>query len=140
FLIMPLIKPQGEDQEAFDTSTQNEPASLPNDENHPLLDLVQAENEQLRKERVELEQLRKAKREVLQQRLFLRVLEIDADTGTLFYQEGEQRLAIDSQATALQLIEKHRQEADLRELYYLFLYPRKLTGYPLRSQVQQYEN
>lgn len=93
----------------------------------------------LRKEREELERLRNEKIDVLQQRLFIRVLEIDADTGKLFYREPEGAREIASEADALDLIARHRREAGSRELYYLFLFPRRLTGYPEQRQLERYD-
>jgi hypothetical protein len=89
-------------------------------------------------ERREIERLRRERIETLQQRLAIRVLEIDADTGKLYYYEPE-RVEIPDEAGARGLIERQKREAPGRELYYLFLWPRKITGYPLGSQIKQYE-
>jgi hypothetical protein len=134
FLLMPLIKPL-EDQ---DTPGQP-PATTPEGDNitEPK---DAAELEQVRKAQQELEKIRHDKIEALQQRLFLRVLEIDADTGKLFTYDGQQRWEIRNQDDALRLIARHRQEAGSRELYYLFIFPRRLTGFPEERQVRQYEN
>ena len=48
-------------------------------------------------------------------------------------------MEIANQAEAQALIERHKREAAGRELYYLFLYPRRLTGYPEQKQVAKYE-
>jgi hypothetical protein len=93
----------------------------------------------LEREREELRQLRQEKVETLQKRLTIHVLEIDADTGKLYYHDPESRIEIANQAQARGLIDRHRQEAPGRELYYLFLFPRRITGYPEQRQVQQYE-
>jgi hypothetical protein len=93
----------------------------------------------LQHEREELGQLQREKIETLQRRLALRVLEIDADTGKLYEQGPKGPVEIASQADARALINRDRQEADGRELYYLFLFPRRITGYPQQKQIQQYE-
>jgi len=41
---------------------------------------------------------------------------------------------------AQRLIARHRKDAGTRELYYLFLYPRRLTGYPEEGQIHRYKN
>jgi hypothetical protein len=150
FLLMPLIKPTGEASDSPELAaggssswraTGRAAGEVP-EMRRPTSDpgMEQAERERLRQERLELEQIRKEKVEALQQRLFIRVLEIDADTGKLFWQEGDDRLEIGSQDEALKLISRHRAEAGKRELYYLFLYPRRLTGYPEEGQVRKYES
>jgi hypothetical protein len=88
--------------------------------------------------RRELEQLRKEKIEVLQQRLAVQVLEIDAATGKLYHFDPE-RVEIASAADAQKLIERRRREAAGREVYVLILFPRQSSGYPEEGQVQQYE-
>jgi hypothetical protein len=94
------------------------------------LDLVEAE-------RREIERLRTAKVETLQQRLAIRVLEIDADTGKLFYYDSDRR-EIKTEAEARALIVRHRRAAASREIYYLILFPRKETGYPNDKQTTLY--
>lgn len=89
-------------------------------------------------ERQEVERLRREKIETLQQRLRIRVLEIDADNGRLFAFDPE-RVEVADEASAHALIDRQRREAARRELYYLFLFPRRLTGYPEERQVRQYE-
>src|SRR5216684_1522689 len=142
FLLMPLIKSSGENQEPgapkSDLSEQNPLTNTGSQEQKKPTDSLELEN--LRLARQELERLRTEKIETLQQRLFIRVLEIDADTGKLYYQEGDQRLEIPSQDEPLQLLPRHRQEAGIRELYYLFLYPRRLTGFPEEGQIRRYES
>jgi hypothetical protein len=144
FLLMPLLKHPSEGESPSPTTDQDLlPQSGPPAGKNALADktaLDRALQERLRAERQELERLRKDKAEVLQQRLFIRVLEIDADTGKLFYQEGDQRVEVDSQDEALKLIARNREEAGNRELYYLFLYPRRLTGYPEEGQIKRYDN
>src|SRR5262249_16702058 len=98
------------------------------------------EVDDLAKERKELERLRNEKIQVLQQRLFIRVLEIDPDTGKLYYREPDGAREIASQADALDLIIRNKREAGNREVYYLFLFPRRLTGYPEQRQLERYDS
>jgi hypothetical protein len=154
FLLMPMIKETGEGQESAYTagsdrtlsgtasqagaatenrSDLNPPGSAKNEGEL-------SESDRLRKERAELEQLRNEKINVLQQRLYIRVLEIDPDTGKLFYRDSDGVHEIASQADALDLIARQKREAGNRELYYLFLFPRRLTGYPEQRQLERYDN
>jgi hypothetical protein len=90
------------------------------------------------KKRQELQRLRT---EQLQQRLVVRVLEIDGKTGKLYYRDPD-RVEVRNQADARKLIEDDGRErgAGQRDLYYLILYPREPTsGYPTRQQRQQYD-
>jgi hypothetical protein len=148
FLLMPMIKATGEAQEAApsaadlplgEATPQGSPAgggpsTVPKEEREP------SASANLEKEREALERLRKEKMEVLQQRLTIRVLEIDAETGKLFYREPDGAREIASQADALDLIARHKREAGSRELYYLFLFPRRLTGYPEQRQLERYDS
>jgi hypothetical protein len=141
FLLMPMIKPTGETQESTDPSAPDlavgDAASHGSSALTPE-DRQRSETANLGKEREELERLRNEKIEVLQQRLFIRVLEIDADTGKLFYREPDGAREIAGQSDALDLIARHKREAGSRELYYLFLFPRRLTGYPEQRQLERY--
>ncbi len=93
----------------------------------------------LEAERQELERIRREKMTTLQRRLAIRVLEIDPDSGKLYYYEGPDRVEVADEAAARALIERQRREVSGRELYYLFLFPRRVTGYPEERQVRQYE-
>jgi hypothetical protein len=139
FLLLPLIK--GGTSEGDASGSGNNSSNLPLPTN-PVPESVldeQASRDRLRREREELEQLRKAKIDTLQNRLFIRVLEIDPDNGHLVYHEDSAGLDIASEADMQRLIERQRRVAASRELYYLVLYPRRVTGFPERRQVQQYE-
>jgi hypothetical protein len=136
FLILPLVKGGAADADSGGFASTPPVAATPVPES--VLD-DQASRDRLRREREELDQLRRAKIETLQNRLFLRVLEIDPDNGNLVYQEGNERWEIANEADMQKLIARQRQAAGTRELYYLLLYPRRLTGFPQRRQVQQYE-
>ncbi len=90
------------------------------------------------RERRELEAFRRRSGRNLQERLSVRVLDIDADTGKLFHYEPG-AVEIRSEAEARALIDRQKREAGAREIYYLFLYPRKLTGFPEERQIRQYK-
>jgi hypothetical protein len=139
FLLLPLIK--GGTQEPEAGSNANASVGTPSS-TAPVPESVldeQASRDRLRREREELEQLRKSKIETLQNRLFIRVLEIDPDTGHLVYHEDNARWEIASEADMQKLIDRQRRAAGSRELYFLVLYPRRVTGFPERRQIQQYE-
>ena len=89
-------------------------------------------------DRRELKHLQQEKAQPLERRLAIRVLEIDASSGKLFYYDPE-RVEISNEAIARATIARHKREAAGRELYYLFLFPRQVTGYPLERQVEQYQ-
>lgn len=91
--------------------------------------------------REEIEQLRREKIQALQNRLVVRVLEIDPKTGELFYRDPD-RVEIRSQADAHRLIDRDQNvhRAARRELYYLILYPRDpASGYPTVEQKRNYD-
>ncbi len=93
--------------------------------------------------RAELEQLRKEKNQVLQDRLFVRVLEVDPRSGELWYPDpalaNKQGLKIGNAEAAQALLRKHRQQAAGRELYYVFLLPHADSGYPTERQFEEYQ-
>jgi hypothetical protein len=97
----------------------------------------------LDKLRAELERLRKEKIQTIQQRLFVRVLDIDPRTGALSFQDAavpdKPGVKLSSAEAVRSLINRHRQEAGDRELYYVFLFPRGDTGFPTEQQFEQYK-
>jgi len=96
----------------------------------------------LDKLRAELERLRKEKIQALQERLFVRVLEIDPRTGALSYPDAgapdKQGVPIANADSAQALIRRHQQQAGERELYYIFLLPHIDSGYPTEQQLEEY--
>jgi peptidoglycan/xylan/chitin deacetylase (PgdA/CDA1 family) len=135
FLVLPLVKNPGEEA---DRAAQDE-----------RLRQLEREVERLRRAdaevpqalRAELEQLRQEKTRALQDRLAVRVLEIDGTTGKLYYRDPE-RVEIHNQAEARTLIDRDQRErqASRRELYYLILYPRdRGSSFPTRGQREQYQ-
>lgn len=136
FLLMPFVKRSGEADGAESGSVPS-----PLNELQPGGTATNNPDELARRveqQRQELERLRKEKMEVLQNRLIIQVLEIDADTGKLFFY-GPERAEITNEAQAHSLIERQRERARGKELYYLFLFPRKATGYPEQGQLRKYE-
>lgn len=138
FLLMPLVQATGDDAESA-AGPRGESASLRTgdpvqQEQQRLEQLKKALDEESRK----LDDLRKESMRALQQRLAIRVLEISAANGKLYYYDPDP-VEIAGEADARKLINRHRKEAGKQELYYLFLFPRKLTGYPEEKQVRDYE-
>jgi hypothetical protein len=89
--------------------------------------------------RDEIEKLRQEKGKALQKRLAVRVLEIDPETGKLYYRDPE-RIPIPDEAAAHALVESDRRKLGQRELYYLILYPRNPgSTYPTRGQRERYD-
>ena len=74
-------------------------------------------------------------------RMSVRVLEIDKATGKLFAFEPdapEPRQEVKDQADAQRLIDRLRRVAGAKEAFFLILFPRELTGYPLQKQTDTY--
>jgi hypothetical protein len=97
-----------------------------------------AVTDQMRKD---IEDLRKAKVKALQERLAVRVLEIDGETGNLYYRDPE-RMEVKSEGDARELIDRDRRERGVgqKELYYLILYPRDpRSAYPTQEQRRRYD-
>ena len=71
------------------------------------------------------------------ERLVVRVLEIDPDTGKLYYYlPGRQEVA--SQAQAEQLIAYQKRLAGEKDVYFLILYPRRASKHPVREDLDGY--
>jgi hypothetical protein len=91
--------------------------------------------------RAEVERLRK-ERKPAAQRMVFKILDIDRDDGSLSYYDSLRpnaaKLRITDEMAAHALIKQHQDEADGRELYYYFLYPRPESGFPTRQQAQNY--
>jgi hypothetical protein len=134
FLLMPFVtRPEGTPNPTEDIGTPGGTA------------------ENLRQRLVELElKLEQANQEIARlqknlanpaNRFSVRVLEIDADTGRLYYfdpDSPEPRQEVRDQADAQRLIDQQRRRSGGKDVFFLILYPRKLTGFPLQSQVETY--
>ncbi|HZT80189.1 MAG TPA: hypothetical protein VFA26_08205 [Gemmataceae bacterium] len=136
FLLMPMVQRPGEPADGLEAA---EAARLRELEAE-LERLRQQKAEMPKDQRDELERLRQERQKALQQRLRIRVLQIDPKTGALFYLDPD-RVDVGTQARALQLIEQDRANlAGRGELYYLILYPRQPgSRYPLRGQKEKYD-
>ena len=132
YLLMPLVKKTGDGEPAGSQGSGTTPVGVekePEKEKEPAALLEQ--------ERFELERLRREKIELLKQRLSVQVLEIDGKDGRLFHR-GADKVEVASQADVADLIGRNKKEAGPRELYYLFLYPSRGSGYPEQGQVLKY--
>ncbi len=74
------------------------------------------------------------------ERLSVRVIEIDKDTGRLYAFDADAggRVEIKDQADAQRLINQQRARAGAKDPFFLILYPRDLSGFPLREQLDLY--
>jgi hypothetical protein len=138
YLLMPIVKGPAEGSTEEDSSPLNRVERAELERLRQQVKALQSPADVTEAERQELERLRTEKLEVLQQRLAIRVLEIDADTGKLFYYDPDP-VEIKNEGQAHELIRRQKQEAGGREIYYLFLFPRKVTRFPQKRQIQQYE-
>jgi hypothetical protein len=134
FLVLPLAK--GPDDSSADV------ADLENrlrEKEQEVERLRQAGRDLPKELRDEIERLRQEKGKALQQRLSVRVLEIDPETGKLYYRDPE-RILLPDEAAAHALVESDRRKLGQRELYYLILYPRSpASPYPTRAQRERYD-
>jgi 1,4-alpha-glucan branching enzyme len=92
--------------------------------------------------REENNQLRNANQKNLQQHAFVRVIDIDGKDGSISYFDDarpDQPIRITDAQSAQALIERHTREANGRQLYYYFMYPRTRSIYPLFGQEQEYQ-
>lgn len=89
----------------------------------------------------ELERLRKLTSAPVQERLFMRVIDIHPKTGAVSYYDStrtgkDKTFEIPDEKAAEYLIEKHRGQAGTRELYYFFYSPGD-SGYPTTRQKEE---
>lgn len=131
FLLMPFVSiPVPADS----PPTLEKPASA--DLSSQLLELQQ----QLADERRRVQRLLRERSELASQ-IHVTVLEIDAATGRLYSfdpNSPELRSEIRDQADAQRLIDRQKRRSGSREVFFLILYPRELTGFPLQRQVEKY--
>jgi hypothetical protein len=141
FLLMPMIQEsdQGSDGKGKGGSPPpiDDPALL-----KEKLAALEKERQELQKKLAEAKQKLEESLKTLDQRVAIRVLEMDAK-GNLYCSDPSldgKRIPIDSPRAAKELIERQRGDAGNRELYYLFLYPRTKTGYPEQRQLDAYRS
>lgn len=90
----------------------------------------------------DLERLKQLQQKGLRQTQ-VHVLDVDGKTGEISYYDAarlpdQARIPINDEVAARNLQEKHRREAGQREIYYYFLMPRPVTGFPSLVQVRRY--
>jgi hypothetical protein len=132
YLLMPLA--EGTEK----NSEPNHPLAVIDEARKAKLELtrLRQENEEAAKK---LASLRGEERNLLHQRLAIKVLEIDPRNGKLFtFDDRGKRIDIDSARDAEELIKRQKDDLGTRELYYLFLFPRQDTGFPNNEQTVQY--
>jgi hypothetical protein len=143
FLLMPMVKPTGEGSDLAKLADVEEKIRQEQERLAKLQAQGQAPTEeQMQKLRALQAELERQRTLALQQRLVVRVLEIDADTGKLYFRAPE-RVEIRNEADAHDLIDKDRQAraGDKRELYYLILFPRGGPGtFPTKAQRAAYRD
>jgi hypothetical protein len=136
FLLMPMVKQTGDADNPAGAAIEERLRQL-QDQLRQLEQQGKAPSPELL---AEYQKWLDMKKDTLQQRLVVRVLEIDADTGKLYFRTPE-RVEIRNEADARDLIDKDRlaHAGDKRELYYLILFPRGGPGtFPTRAQRAQY--
>ena len=129
FLLMPFVS----------TGDPNAPPP-PEAKEPPTPDAIESLKQQLSAAQRRIEEYKK-QRANLGDRLSVRVLEIDGATGKLsaFDPDGVGgRQDVKDQADAQRLINQHRARSGAKDAFFLILYPRELSGYPLREQVETY--
>jgi hypothetical protein len=134
FLVLPLAK------DADDTSAdQTELEEQLRQKEEELQRLRESGRDLPRQLRDEIDQLRRDKGQALQKRLVVRRLEIDGNTGKLYYRDP-QRVLIPDEAAAHALIERDRRNVGQKELYYLISYPTDpYSLYPMVGQHEDYK-
>ena len=134
FLLMPMVKPT---EGAAGTADAERVRQLEEE-----LERLRRQGAELTPDQLqELQRLRAEQVKQLEQRLVIRVLAIDPNSGKLFVTDPE-RVEIRNQADAQELIERDARGpgAGNHQMYYLILYPRdRRSPYPLREQREEYE-
>jgi hypothetical protein len=129
FLLMPFVsRPDAEDV-AGDLTQTSTAAS----------DEIARLRQELADAKRRIEVLKK-ERANLFERFRVKVLEIDAKTGRLYSLDEviAGRQEVRTQADATRLIERERSRAGAKDVCFLLLFPRELTGFPLRDQLEAY--
>lgn len=130
FLLMPFVSNPDEGKGTSEPPEAVDP-TLPTN--------VEKLQQELAAARRRIEELKK-QRANLGDRLSVRVMEVDKETGKLFAfdAEGGGRQEVRDQADAERIINQQRARAGAKDVFFLILYPRELSGYPLREQVETY--
>ena len=135
FLVLPLAKEPG------DTSADMaELEERLRQKEEDLKRLSDAGRDMPRELRDEIDKLRHEKGKALEKRLAVRVLEINGDSGKLYYRDP-QLVLIPNEAAAHALIDADRRKQGQKELYYLILYPRNPDStHPTVGQKGDYDS
>lgn len=129
FLVMPLGRPEGEKADVPPATTEE------------LLRERSEDKARIRQLLDDLVKIQEQKGLSLQERVAIRVLEIDGETGELFYHNPERR-PIQDEAAAQSLIENDRRALAVskKELLYIVLFPRdRDSDKPTGAQRERYE-
>jgi hypothetical protein len=129
FLLMPYVKPvEGETGEGAVKAAPPDPKAADVEELTREIDALRRERDRLLAERTKV-----------LDRLAIRVLEIDRESGQL-YDYDPDRVEVRTADDAHALIARQKRAVAGREVYFLFLFPRELSGYPLEKQMAAYAN
>ena len=130
FLLMPFVSKPDEGKGTSEPPEAVDP-TLPTN--------VEKLQQELAAARRRIEELKK-QRASLGDRLSVRVVEVDKETGKLFAfdADGGGRQEVRDQADAERIINQQRARAGAKDEFILILYPRELSGYPLREQIETY--
>jgi chromatin segregation and condensation protein Rec8/ScpA/Scc1 (kleisin family) len=97
---------------------------------------------ELEKLREEVERLRGVNQQNLQDRAMVMIIDIQSKDGSIsWYDENSADMPIvkiEDAKSAKKLFARHLQEAKGREVYYYFMPPRPLRGYPTAKQMRTY--
>jgi hypothetical protein len=139
YLLMPMVGSSGDGESDVDRLERDQKLR---DLQAQLARKGMTDDEAVRARLLEdIDRLRREKAQQLQTRLSVRVLEIDPETGKLYYRDPD-RVELREQADAQKLIERDRSQQGVakRELYYLILYPRERSSdKPTREQRERYD-
>lgn len=131
FLLMPLVSEPATDSRPMADEPREE---LPQD--------VRELQRELREAKARIERLEKSMQARLADRLSVRVLQIDRNTGTLFYYtpDSPERQEIRTAQDALRLINQQKAIANksggVKDVFFLVLFPPR-SSYPTQEQVNE---
>jgi hypothetical protein len=128
FLLMPFVSGPTTPEPDPDKKTPPPTENLPTD--------VKELQRQLAEANLRLERIEKS-RTKLADRLSVRVLETEKETGNLFYYDPE-RVEVKTEADALRLITRQKYLAGQKDVFFLILRPRVASPYPTGSQLDTY--
>jgi hypothetical protein len=151
FLLMPIFNKAAQEQD--DSLSAGSDAGLQDLDRDRLLKRLKAAHRRLAalrretdpltaRERDELKRFRSEQGKPLQQRYAIFVLGLDATNGELFYYDPEEpnrKVVVGTKEGAERLIERQKQEAGGREVFFLFQAPRKKSAFPIVKQRKEYD-